>query len=74
LRAVEPAFPSAVRRHAIKWSVDFVTTRLNGEDGLGAIYPAMANTVMMFDTLGRAEPRNRSGKMLSVLRSASDHS
>ena len=26
--------------------------RLNGEDGLGAIYPAMANTVMMFDVLG----------------------
>ena len=26
--------------------------RLNGEDGLGAIYPAMANTVMFFDALG----------------------
>ena len=26
--------------------------RLNGEDGLGAIYPAMANSVMMFDVLG----------------------
>ena len=30
----------------------FVTERLNGEDGLGAIYPAMANTVMMYDALG----------------------
>jgi squalene-hopene/tetraprenyl-beta-curcumene cyclase len=28
LRAVEPAFPSAVRQRTIKWSVDFVTTRL----------------------------------------------
>ncbi len=28
------------------------TERLNGEDGLGAIYPAMANSVMMFDALG----------------------
>jgi squalene-hopene/tetraprenyl-beta-curcumene cyclase len=28
-----------------------VTERLNGEDGLGAIFPAMANTVMMFDAL-----------------------
>jgi squalene-hopene/tetraprenyl-beta-curcumene cyclase len=27
---------------------------LNGEDGLGAIYPAMANAVMMFDCLGYA--------------------
>jgi squalene-hopene/tetraprenyl-beta-curcumene cyclase len=32
--------------------VAFVTERLNGEDGLGAIYPAMANSVMMFDALG----------------------
>jgi squalene-hopene/tetraprenyl-beta-curcumene cyclase len=32
-----------------------VTERLNGEDGLGAIYPAMANSVMMFDCLGYAE-------------------
>ena len=30
----------------------FVTERLNGEDGCGAIYPAMANTVMMYDALG----------------------
>jgi squalene-hopene/tetraprenyl-beta-curcumene cyclase len=29
-----------------------VVERLNGEDGLGAIYPAMANSVMMFDALG----------------------
>ena len=29
-----------------------MTERLNGEDGLGAIYPAMANSVMMFDVLG----------------------
>ena len=30
----------------------WTTERLNGEDGLGAIYPAMANSVMMFDVLG----------------------
>ena len=30
----------------------WVAERLNGEDGLGAIYPAMANSVMMFDALG----------------------
>ena len=29
-----------------------MTERLNGEDGLGAIFPAMANAVMMFDALG----------------------
>ena len=52
LRLVQPAFPPALRQRAIAWCVAFVTARLNGEDGVGAIYPAMANTVMMFDTLG----------------------
>ncbi len=54
VRAVEPAFPRIVRARAIEDAVAFVTERLNGEDGLGAIYPAMANTVMMFDALGYA--------------------
>ena len=52
VRVAEPAFPAAVRTRAIEEAVTFVTERLNGEDGLGAIYPAMANTVMMFDALG----------------------
>ena len=52
LRTIEPHFPAAVRRLAIRDAVAFVSKRLNGEDGLGGIYPAMANTVMMFDTLG----------------------
>ncbi len=54
LRALQPAFPRPLRRRAIARAVSFVTERLNGEDGLGAIYPAMANTVMMFDVLGYA--------------------
>ncbi|MBX9748698.1 MAG: squalene--hopene cyclase, partial [Roseococcus sp.] len=33
----------------------FVTERLNGEDGLGAIYPAMANAVLMYHCLGVAQ-------------------
>jgi squalene-hopene/tetraprenyl-beta-curcumene cyclase len=52
LQVVEPHFPAATRRAAEAWAVRFVTERLNGDDGLGAIYPAMANTVMMFDALG----------------------
>src|SRR5262249_41497834 len=52
LRAFEPLFPARTRKRAIEKAVAFVTERLNGEDGLGAIYPAMANTVMMFDVLG----------------------
>ena len=52
VRVVEPAFPDGIRQRAIEDAVAFITERLNGEDGLGAIYPAMANTVMMFDALG----------------------
>jgi squalene-hopene/tetraprenyl-beta-curcumene cyclase len=52
LRRAEPLFPKPTRRSAIAKAVAFVTERLNGQDGLGAIYPAMANSVMMFDTLG----------------------
>ena len=52
LRAAEPLFPKATRERAIQSAVDFVKERLNGEDGLGAIYPAMANSVMMYDVLG----------------------
>jgi squalene-hopene/tetraprenyl-beta-curcumene cyclase len=52
LHAIEPYFPKRMRRRAIDKAVAFVRERLNGEDGLGAIYPAMANSVMMFDVLG----------------------
>ena len=52
LRAVQPLFPAAGQRRAVEQAVAFVTERLNGDDGLGGIYPAIANSVMMFDTLG----------------------
>jgi len=54
LRMLDPHAPARLRRHGIAKAVRFVTERLNGEDGLGAIYPAMANAVMMFDALGYA--------------------
>lgn len=52
LRAADPLFPASLRKKATGKAVAFVTERLNGEDGLGGIFPAMANTVMMFDILG----------------------
>ena len=52
LRAVTPWFPASGQRRSIDQAVAFVTGRLNGDDGLGGIYPAIANSVMMFDTLG----------------------
>ncbi|MBN3764152.1 squalene--hopene cyclase [Burkholderia sp. Ac-20365] len=52
LRVTDGLFPKASRERAIKAAVSFVDERLNGEDGLGAIFPAMANSVMMYDVLG----------------------
>lgn len=52
LRLVEPHLPKGARSKAIKACEDFTISHLNGEDGLGAIYPAMANAVMMFHVLG----------------------
>ncbi len=52
LRPVVKLFPKSLRQRAIDRAVVFVTQHLNGEDGLGAIFPAMANATMMFDVLG----------------------
>jgi squalene-hopene/tetraprenyl-beta-curcumene cyclase len=54
LRFAEPLLPSFVRANAIDRAIAFTTARLNGEDGLGGIFPAMANAVMAFDALGYA--------------------
>jgi squalene-hopene/tetraprenyl-beta-curcumene cyclase len=53
LRAVEPWFPKKLRARAIGAAVAFVEERLNGEDGLGAIYPPIANAIMMYEALGK---------------------
>src|SRR3954471_15943309 len=45
-------WPRGVREKAIAACVQWITERLNGEDGLGAIYPAMANSVMLYDLMG----------------------
>ncbi len=52
LRVGEPFIPKRTRKRATDLAVAWVTERLNGEDGLGAIYPAMANSVMMYECLG----------------------
>jgi squalene-hopene/tetraprenyl-beta-curcumene cyclase len=61
LRVLEPYAPESTRSRAIYEAEEFVTERLNGEDGLGAIFPAMVNSLLMLDALGRteADPRVR---------------
>ena len=73
LEVLEPHFPKAARTRAMARATAFVDERLNGENGLGAIFPAMANAVMMYDALGvpaedprRATARAAIDKLLSV--------
>ncbi|HMN72677.1 MAG TPA: squalene--hopene cyclase, partial [Rhodoblastus sp.] len=52
LHVAEPFFPQATRKRAIARAEAFTIERLNGVDGLGAIFPAMVNSLLMFDALG----------------------
>ncbi|MBT7771572.1 MAG: squalene--hopene cyclase, partial [Rhodospirillales bacterium] len=51
-RYVEPFVPQSWQQKGIDKALVFIEERLNGEDGLGGIFPAMANALMMYDTLG----------------------
>ena len=52
LRVAEPRFPKGSNRKAIDKAVTFVDERLNGDDGIGGIFPAIVNSVMMYAALG----------------------
>jgi len=52
LRVAEPMAPRLLQRNAIDAALAFIKERLNGVDGLGGIYPAMAYALMAFRSLG----------------------
>ncbi|MCE5393308.1 MAG: squalene--hopene cyclase [Acidithiobacillus sp.] len=51
-RALEPFIPNALRRMAIRRAEEWFIARLNGEDGLNGIFPAMVNAHEALDLLG----------------------
>jgi squalene-hopene/tetraprenyl-beta-curcumene cyclase len=51
-RTLEPLVPRWLRQRAVKHAEEFVTERLNGEHGLGGIFPAMVNAHEMYAVLG----------------------
>lgn len=55
LRAAEPLAPRPLQRQAIDAAVAFITQRLNGVDGLGGIFPAMAYALIALRSLGYAK-------------------
>jgi squalene-hopene/tetraprenyl-beta-curcumene cyclase len=52
LQRVEPLFPRFSRERALQSALAFVQERLNGEEGLGGIFPAMANAVIALELMG----------------------
>ena len=52
VRKLEPVTAKLLRRTALKSAQSWVVERLNGEDGLGGIFPAMANAHMALACLG----------------------
>ena len=76
LRVIEPSFPNQLRARAIDAAVAFIEERLNGEDGVGAIFPPMANTVMMYEVLGKPAdypPRALTRRALEKLLVVTEH-
>jgi squalene-hopene/tetraprenyl-beta-curcumene cyclase len=51
-RRIDPFIPGVMRRRALKRAQQWTIERLNGEDGLGAIFPAMVNALEAFTVLG----------------------
>ena len=63
-RSLDPLIPSPVRRRALHMAEQWILERLNGEGGLGAIFPAMVNAYEALLWLGHAreEPELRAAK------------
>ena len=51
-RVTRPLIPKSTHKRAIQKALDWFTERLNGEDGLGAIFPAMVNAYEALLLLG----------------------
>lgn len=54
LKGLEPMGPRELRRRALALAERWVMERLEGSDGLGAIHPAMLNTVYALRMLGHS--------------------
>ncbi|HTW37387.1 MAG TPA: squalene--hopene cyclase [Steroidobacteraceae bacterium] len=76
-RTLDPVIPRSLRKRAIGRAERWVLERLNGEGGLGAIFPAMVNALEMLVVLGypASDPRRVTAKRalekLLVMRGAS---
>jgi squalene-hopene/tetraprenyl-beta-curcumene cyclase len=51
-RIIDPLVPNAIRARATRRAETWILDRLNGDDGLGAIFPAMVNALEAMVILG----------------------
>jgi squalene-hopene/tetraprenyl-beta-curcumene cyclase len=63
-RMIDPLIPRGMRARALRRAEEWMLERLNGEDGLGAIFPAMVNALEAMTILGYADndPRRLTAK------------
>ncbi len=63
-RAIDPLIPRAMRARAMRAAQDWMLERLNGEGGLGAIFPAMVNALEVLVLMGvpPEDPRRATAK------------
>jgi squalene-hopene/tetraprenyl-beta-curcumene cyclase len=63
-RLIDPLIPASTREKATRRAEAWMLERLNGEDGLGAIFPAMVNALEAMVILGYAadDPRRVTAK------------
>ena len=54
-RMIDPIIPTRIRESATRRAEQWMLARLNGEDGLGAIFPAMVNALEAMVVLGYPE-------------------
>jgi squalene-hopene/tetraprenyl-beta-curcumene cyclase len=76
-RTIDPLVPRSVRARAVRLAEQWILARLNGEDGLGGIFPAMVNALEVMVLLGyRRDDPNRllAGRALRKLLVVGEHS
>ena len=63
-RMIDPFIPRTMRERATRRAEEWMLERLNGEDGLGAIFPAMVNALEAMTILGypNDDPRRETAK------------
>ncbi|MFI4981058.1 MAG: squalene--hopene cyclase, partial [Nevskiales bacterium] len=66
-RTFDPLMPKALRAKAIKKAEQWFLPRMNGEDGLGGIFPPMVNALEAMDLLGYAKDHPARATCLKAL-------